>query len=280
MHSVSVSARSARSWRQRFPVGGLRAAVLLACAVLLSACNVELYDNLDQKQANEIVATLFRQGIAADRVIGKNGKFGVSVEESRFAEAIAVLNEHGLPRHEFASMADVFKNEGIVASPVQERAQMIYALSQELSRTISEIDGVLSARVHLVLPENDPLRQQLIPSSASVFIRHASNAPLNNQIPQVKMLVANGIAGLTYDKVSVILVPVNAPEPSAATRAEQELSSFLGLHMHRDSVARARWMLLILLAALLGVGGWAAFLTFNQRRRVYTLPATSRTRAS
>lgn len=157
---------------------------------------------------------------------------------------------------------------------------MIYALSQELSRTISEIDGVLSSRVHLVLPENDPLRQQLIPSSASVFIRHVSTAPINNLIPQVKMLVANGIAGLTYDKVSVILIPVNAPEPSTNLRAEQELTSFLGIYMHRDSVSRAGWMLFALIAALAGVGGWAAFLTFNQRRRIYTLPATGRTRAS
>jgi len=52
---------------------------------------------------------------------------------------------------------------------------MIYALSEELSRTVSEIDGVISARVHVVLPENDPLRRDLVPSSASVFIRHDSS---------------------------------------------------------------------------------------------------------
>ncbi|WP_245296874.1 MULTISPECIES: type III secretion inner membrane ring lipoprotein SctJ [Rhodomicrobium] len=280
MQSVSVSAGAAKSWRLRISPGRLGKAALMSCVLLLSACNVELYDNLDQKQANEIVATLFRQGIAAERVIGKNGKYAVGVEESRFAEAIAVLNEHGLPKHEFATLGDVFKNDGIVASPVQERAQMIYALSQELARTISEIDGVLSSRVHLVLPENDPLRQQLIPSSASVFIRHVSTAQVATLIPQVKMLVANGIAGLTYDKVSVVLVPVNAPEASPAMRAEQELTSVLGIYMHRDSVARAGWMLVGLVALLVGIGGWAAFLTFNQRRRVYTLPANSRARAS
>lgn len=280
MHPVGVSDRPAISWRRRRGVDRLRAGLLIACALLLSACNVELYDNLDQRQANEIVATLFRQGIAAERVIGKNGKYAVGVEESRFAEAIAVLNEHGLPKQDFTTLGEVFKNDGIVASPVQERAQMIFALSQELARTISDIDGVLTSRVHLVLPENDPLRQQLIPSSASVYIKHVASAPLNSLIPQVKLLVANGIAGLTYDKVSVVLIPVAGPDPAAAMRTETEMASFLGIYMHRDSVSRASWLLFALVAALIGVGGWAAFVTLNPRRRIYPLSSNGRTRAS
>ena len=123
-------------------------------------------------------------------------------------------------------MGQVFKKDGLVSSPMQERAQMIFALSQELSRTVSEIDGVLSARVHLVLPENDPLRQQLVPSSASVFIRHRSNMPVGNLVPQVKMLVANGVAGLSYDKVSVVLVPVDAQKASQGQ--DLEMVSFFG----------------------------------------------------
>ena len=58
--------------------------------------------------------------------------------------------------------------------------ELIYALSEELSRTVSEIDGVISARVHVVLPENDPLRRDLVPSSASVFIRHDTSLPVND----------------------------------------------------------------------------------------------------
>jgi type III secretion protein J len=252
---------------------------LLFCALGLSACNIELYANLDQKQANEIVATLFKQGIPAERVIGKGGQYAVNVDETRLAEAVAVLNDNGLPKQKFQTLCDVFKGEGgLIASPVQERAQMICGLSQDLARTISDIDGVLSARVHLVLPENDPLRQQLIPSSASVFIRHASTAPLNNLVPQVKMLVANGVAGLSYDKVSVVLVPVEAPDASSAHRSDQELASFLGLWMHRDSVKRAAWMFFGLLGALTATGGGAAFLIWNQRRRIYLLPTAGRKR--
>src|SRR5262245_8580402 len=190
-------------------------------------------------------------------MLSKNGRYAVQIDQQRFAEAVSILDQNGLPRQEFASMGDVFKNEGIVASPVQERAQMIYALSQELSRTVSDIDGVLSARVHLVLPENDPLRQQLIPSSASVVIRHTPNVAMNELVPQVKMLVANGVAGLSYDKVSVVNLVVPVAEKDQAAATEPEMQSFLGLWMHRDSVARAEMMLLGILALIGAVGGCA-----------------------
>jgi type III secretory pathway lipoprotein EscJ len=111
-----------------------------------------------------------------------------------------------VPKQEFTTLGEVFKRDGLVSSPVQERARMIFALSQQLSRTVSEIDGVLSARVHLVLPENDPLRQV---SSASVFIRHQASTPMVDLVPQIKMMIANSVAGLSYDKVSVVLVPVD-----------------------------------------------------------------------
>ena len=85
------------------------------------------------------------------------------------------------------------------------------ALSQELERTISQIDGVVTARVHVVLPINDPLRQQQPPASAAVFIRHGAEAAVDALVPQVKMLVSHSIEGLTYDNVTVVLVPVAAP---------------------------------------------------------------------
>jgi type III secretion protein J len=248
-----------------------RALVLLA-ALLLSACDTELYNNLDQRQANEIVATLQQRGIPAQRVVVKGGQYTVVVDKGRFAESISILNEAGLPRQEFQTMGQVFKKDGLVSSPLQERAQMIFALSQELSKTVSEIDGVLSARVHLVLPENDPLRQQLVPSSASVFIRHRSDAQVASLVPQVKMLVANGVAGLSYDKVSVVLVPVDAQAPTR--RQDLEMVSFFGVWMQRDNLAQAMWMFFGLVALVLVLAGGLGFVLYRRSGRVYALTST------
>jgi type III secretion protein J len=254
--------------RSSLPRWVQRALVLLV-ALLLSACEAELYNNLDQRQANEMVATLQQRGIPAQRVAVKGGQYMVVVDKGRFADSIAILKEAGLPKQEFQNMGQVFKKDGLVSSPLQERAQMIFALSQELSRTVSEIDGVLSARVHLVLPENDPLRQQLVPSSASVFIRHRADMSVGNLMPQVKMLVANGVAGLSYDKVSVVLVPVDLQKSSQAQ--DLEMVSFFGVWMQRENLAQAMWMFFGLLAVVVLLAGALGFVFFRQRGRVYAL---------
>lgn len=247
-----------------------RLAVVILSMLLLQACSVELYTGLDQRQANEIVATLMRHGIPAQRQSDKSGTMTVSVQKGRFADAMAILDESGLPKQEFATLGEVFKRDGLVSSPVEERAAMIYGLSQELSRTISDIDGVLSARVHLVLPENDPLRQRLVPSSASVFIRHRVSTSMNDLIPQVKMLVANGISGLTYDKVSVVLVPVEAAALSPAS-GDTGFATFLGLWLHPDSLVAAMWLFYGLCAAVIALAGRLVYLHWNRPRGVYAL---------
>jgi type III secretion protein J len=239
------------------------------CTAALSACKVDLYSNLDQRQANEMVAMLARHGIAADRTVGKGDRISVAVDEVRFAEAIRILDESGLPKQEFATLGDVFKKDGLVSSPAQERAQMIFALSQELSRTISDIDGVVSARVHLVLPENDPLRQQLVPSSASVFIRHQADMPLSGLVPQVKQLVANAVSGLSYEKVSVILRPVEADRTIEIAQPERSPDAAPG----RANVALAGWPLYGVLSIILVAAAGFGLHFWRQRRRVYPLPA-------
>ncbi|WP_348632949.1 type III secretion inner membrane ring lipoprotein SctJ [Mesorhizobium sp. M00.F.Ca.ET.216.01.1.1] len=251
-----------------------RVALVVVGMLVLQACSVELYSNLNQRQANEIVATLMRHGIPAQREAGKDGKMTVSVQKDRFAEAMAILDESGLPKQEFQTLGEVFKRDGLVSSPVEERATMIYGLSQELSQTISEIDGVLSARVHLVLPENDPLRQRLVPSSASVFIRHRASVPMNELIPQVKMLVAKGIAGLTYDNVSVTLIPVAATAPEQGT-GEAGFTTFFGLWLHPDSLAAAKWLFYGMAAAILALAARLAYVQWYRRPGVYALGASA-----
>jgi type III secretion protein J len=183
------------------------AAALLIPALLLAGCQADLYTKLTETEANEIVALLYRKGISANRTAAKDGTSTVRVEEGSFADAVALLNSAGLPHPKFATMGDVFPDTKLVSSPVEERARFIYALSQELSRTLSEIDGVITARVHLVLPKNDPLREDAKPSSASVFIKHDRNIAVASLLPQIKTFVTNSIEGLTYEKVSVVFVP-------------------------------------------------------------------------
>ena len=85
---------------------------------------------------------------------------------------------------------------------------MSYALSQELADTFSRSDGVLTARVHVVLGVNDPVNNIRIEPSAAVFLRHTPDSPVVNLVPEIRELTASSVASLKYDNVSVMLVPV------------------------------------------------------------------------
>ncbi|CAD5261758.1 MULTISPECIES: type III secretion system inner membrane ring lipoprotein SctJ [Halomonadaceae] len=257
---------SQRRWRN-----ALRGMVFLVMALLLQACDTDLYTNLDEREANIIVATLARNGIPAARQAQDEGQMTVTVSEERFAEAVEILDRAGLPEQKFANMGDIFQGNGLVSSPVQERAQMIFALSQELSHTVSQIDGVLSARVHVVLPDNDLLQQNSTPSSASVFVRYIPSLEIAPLIPQIKTLVANGIAGLSYDKVSVVPVVSAIPE-EMDTLPQPMMGSFLGVAMPASSVSRIGWIIGLLSVAVIGLAGAVCWLVWRQRRqRPYSL---------
>ncbi|MGX5831861.1 type III secretion system inner membrane ring lipoprotein SctJ [Mesorhizobium sp. 43Arga] len=186
--------------------------VVLPLLLALSGCKVDLYTQLQEREANEMLALLMDSGIDAVRVAAKDGTSTLQVDEQLLASSINLLNAKGLPRQSFKNLGEIFSGSGLIASPTEERARYVYALSEELSRTINDIDGVFSARVHVVLPDNDLLRSGGTPSSAAVFIRHDAKANLSVLLPKIKMLVADSIEGLSYEKVEVVLVPV---EPSA-----------------------------------------------------------------
>jgi type III secretion protein J len=182
--------------------------VLLVCSSL-TACGgkVELLKDISEVEANEVLAALLEAGIRAEKLPGKEGMVSLSVEEAQFSRAIALLTAEGLPHEKYAKMGDVFRKEGMISSPLEERARYLWALSQELSATVSQIDGVIKARVHVVLPERSNGSDPSMPSSAAVFIKHKPGFNFDDVIPQVKRLVSNSIPGLVQEKVTVVMLP-------------------------------------------------------------------------
>lgn len=226
----------------------------LVAALALSACGgaVDLMASMPEPEANEVIAALLDAGISASKVSGKEGMVGVRVEQSQVARAVDTLRALGLPRERFAGMGDVFKKEGLISSPVEERARYLYALSQELSNTLSHLDGVLVSRVHLVLPERGSGSDPNMPSSAAVFLKYQSDARIADVQPQVRRLVVNSIPGLSLDKVSVIMVPSSI---KSATHAGRAWTSVLGFNVEAESARKLTITLVTLIAmAVVGAG--------------------------
>lgn len=194
------------------PRRGHFAASAVLALFLLAGCSspIVLYTGLSQDNANQIVALLMRSGIRTNKTPDKAG-ITVSVDSARFPEAVALLTAAGLPHQGYTNLGELFQSSGMISSPTEERVRYIYGLSQELGHTISMIDGVLSASVHIVVPGNDPTNPETRPSSAAVLIRYAPDATLDTLVPKIKELIVNSVEGLSYDHVSVVLVKAAGP---------------------------------------------------------------------
>lgn len=182
--------------------------ILLVLTVVLTGCDEQvLYSDLTEKDANEMVSLLLKYQLNAEKLVGKNSRYSVATTTGHFAQAYELLAANGLPKTSFATVHDVFDKNQLVSSKLAIRARYNYAVEQEMSHTLSIIDGVLSARVHLAVPESDPLAESVPESSAAVLIKHREDTDLTPYIGQIKALVINGIENLPYENVTVALFP-------------------------------------------------------------------------
>ena len=260
-------------------VGRLPVLAALAVLLALAGCKKEVYSNLTEREANEMMAVLMTGGIQADKQ-GVGEAFTLTVDESDMLRAISVLNDKGYPKNNRDSIGSVFQKSGIISSPFEERVRYIYALGEDVAQTLSEIDGVVAARVHIVLPDEPQLGQPVKPSSAAVFIKHEPNVDLDFFVPQIRRLVSSSIEGLDYAAVTVVLTeatPTDTTPPAPPVRLSEVLPG-LGV---READVGFFWTLAyaavgtIALLLLISVAGIVMVLRGRRRRRPGTEVATA-----
>ena len=234
--------------------GKFRALGVIIFSLLLAACKVELYSGLSEKEGNEMLAILMDGQIPVEKLIDKDKMVTLMVGSDEVSRSIKLLKSYGYPKEKYSSIGDIFPKDGLISSPTEERARYTYSMSQELSSTLSMIDGVITARVHVVLPqEQDTLSDVNYPSSASVFIKYTPELELAGFIPKVKTLVSNSIEGLSLDKIAVSLFPATRINQVSLAAPPKAKSSHLLLYI------------LISLVALVLVGSGGAYWWFYMR---------------
>lgn len=221
---------------------------LIVLAAALSACDKQMpfYGNLDEQRANKVLAVLMQAGISCSKESAEEGMWSVSVSGNRFADAVDLVRDAGLPGDEYMGVGEVFKKTGMVSSPTEERIRFMHALSEDLAKTLCEIDGVTAARVHVVLPENTPFSKEVKASSASVFVKYRYDVDMESRIPFIKNLVKDSIEGLEYENISLALF--RSDPPPAPSSEKTPLVPFLGMVVAQESVGGLR----ILVGALAG----------------------------
>ncbi len=245
----------------------------LAIFLLLAACSpsVSLISDVDEEQANTIVEVLQQHGIEAIKEKKGSGSFQIDIDPQKIGEAIHTLRMAGLPRQKLQSVGDIFKKEGLISSPFEERVRYAYALSQSLQDTIDQIDGVISSRVHIALPEVRSATPQT--PSASVLVLYNPQIEVSRNGPAIRKMVSNSIPGLTYDRISVAFMPTGPEKETDAVTSQNYESDLSGL-----PARNTRWTVwvgvfaLSVIAALSAIG-WKLSNSFRWIRS----RATSRT---
>ncbi|CAN7764948.1 type III secretion inner membrane ring lipoprotein SctJ [Caballeronia sp. LjRoot34] len=186
-----------------------RALILLPVLLLLVGCRTSLFEGLDEDQANRIVAALSHHGISGYKERNADRTWNISVDDSDAVIATELASAYALPRGGHANLGDLFSRQGLISSPGEDRVRYVYGLSQELSETLEKIDGVLLARVHIVLPEKDPMdpTRDTLPS-ASVMMRYRSDYNIELMSDRIRALVAGSVEGLAPERVSLTLLAV------------------------------------------------------------------------
>lgn len=233
---------------------------VLGFALLLGGCKTDLFTKRTEAEANDMVAALMARDIAVEKKTVDAGKsWNILIDETDMVAALNVLRAEGLPHEKFVNLGDIFKKDGLISTPTEERVRFMHGVTQELSNTLSKIDGVVVAKVHIVLPNNDPLSPNVKPSSASVFVKHRPSADLPSLTPAIKNLVARSVEGLAYENVTVTLVQGSVAPPSATRSSGAAMSPWLML------AALALGMLLV--GSAVGVALWRPGLLPESLRR-------------
>lgn len=198
------------------------------------------------------MAILINRGIGVEKSSGKEeNTWIIQVDSDMVADSVELLSKYGYPRDRFMGVGQQFQKSGLVSSPSEERIRFMNALSQDLAETITHIDGVINARVHVVLSENNPLTETMHPSSAAVFIKYRRGSGVESLAPQIKRMVTNSIEGLEYEKVSLAFFPSDEAEiiaynPDEAATIEKEESDDMRMYLIYGMIA---FLVLIALAA-------------------------------
>ena len=181
------------------------------------ASELELVTGLKEPAANEIIMILNTQDIKGTKstvIVSNKQRFAVNVSSNKFQAALRLLVENKLPREMSSGFEQVYPPGagGLIPTKAEEKARFLMAVQGEVENLIQILPGIVRARVAVVLPETEAIRDLSAPppkASASVAVVYtplpSGKPPLGSS--GVKSLVSSAVEGLGPDEVTVVMTP-------------------------------------------------------------------------
>ena len=160
-----------------------------------------LYSELSLEDSSAIISRLDGQNITYEI---RGGGTQIYVPESEVARVRLTMASDGLPNGGSVGYEIFDDSSTLGTTNFVQRINYARALEGELSRTLSAIRQVKSARVHLVLPRREVFSRDQQEPSATVVLRLNGSALQASQVVAIRHLVATAVPGLQPTRISVI----------------------------------------------------------------------------
>ncbi|MFI5333566.1 MAG: EscJ/YscJ/HrcJ family type III secretion inner membrane ring protein [Chlamydiales bacterium] len=264
-----------------------RLQTLFFALILLVACetNMVIVNDVEEREANEIVVFLASKKINADKIPSPSAGpaaggaaaslWSIAVPPAQSTEAMAQLNQNGLPRRKGVNLLDLFAKAGLMSSEKEETIRYQAGLAEQIANTIRKIDGVIDADVQLSFPPAETTSfvapgTAAAPAkkvTASVYVKHQGilDDPNSHLVTKIKRLVAGSVSGLDVNDVTIIsdrsrFADITLmPQPESLAPKPKEYVSIWSIVMSKTSASRFRtlFFILTLIAVVLAAGlGW------------------------
>ncbi len=206
----NVVGNLAQVWRQasighKTMLIGIVAAFLVVSALLLRWASQPdfalLYSGLASDDAAKIEEKLRDEEIPCQI---KDGGATILVPADKVHTLRLAMVREGLPTGGNQGYG-ILDNGELGQSPFKEQVNYVRAIEGELVKTIMLIEGIASARVHVVNEQHSVFANGQKEASATVVIKTRSGANLSSDnVAAITSLVSGAVKGVTPDKVVVV----------------------------------------------------------------------------
>ena len=193
-------------------------------AALQAPARTTLFASLPEAEKSRVMEVLRNNGtdVQVDPVSGE-----ITVPVDAYHSSRMSLAAQGLPTS-LPNGYSVLDDMPMGTSRSVESMRLKQTQEIELARSITEIDAIEAARVHLAIPERSAFARNAQEPTASVFLQMREGRTLtSNQVSAIVNLVSNSVPNLPKSGISVVdqngrLLSDSIDDP-AATLADRQL---------------------------------------------------------
>ena len=198
--------------------------IMFAAGVFKSVTYGVLYSDLDPQESGEIAAELKEMGVSYELTDG--GKT-IKIPSGDVYQTRITLASQGMPTGGSAGYS-IFDKTNLGMTDFIQKVNYRRALEGELARTISNLEEIRAARVHIVIPEKRLFQEDQKEPTASVVLKLSGAGSLTKrQMYGIKHLVASSVEGLMAENITIVdnwgnlLTSPQGSDPMVALSATQ-----------------------------------------------------------